>query len=59
MPSDTVKLGPSTSKRVLKLRAELKEWEHVFAKAHDGRKPTRDEVKADTEISMLPSPLSF
>lgn len=33
------------------LRAELKDWEYAFAAAHDGRKPTREEVKRDPVIS--------
>jgi DNA replication regulator SLD2 len=40
----------SRSDRISKLRVELKEWEHAFAKAHNGRKPTREETKKDKEI---------
>jgi hypothetical protein len=35
----------------LQLRAELKDWEHAFAAAHNGRKPSREEVKKDPVIS--------
>lgn len=38
--------------RIAKLRSELKEWEHAFAKAHDGRKPTREETKQDSAIGI-------
>ncbi|KAI5855392.1 DNA replication/checkpoint protein [Tricharina praecox] len=51
MPSDPPPTEPSKSERITKLRVELKDWEHAFAKAHDGRKPTRDETKADREIA--------
>jgi hypothetical protein len=44
----------SKSDRIAKLRIELKEWEHAFAKAHDGRKPTREETKKDTAIGSSP-----
>ncbi|QIW95434.1 hypothetical protein AMS68_000952 [Peltaster fructicola] len=33
------------------LRAELKLWEKTFAQSHDGRKPTRDEIKRDAAIA--------
>ncbi|KAL7276281.1 hypothetical protein RUND412_000747 [Rhizina undulata] len=39
------------STNMLKLRQELKEWEHAFALAHNDRKPTRDEVKKDAKIA--------
>lgn len=38
--------------RIATLRSELKEWEHAFAKAHDGRKPTREETKQDSAIGI-------
>lgn len=57
MPSDPPTIGPSKSECITKLRTELKEWEYAFAKAHDGRKPTRDETKADKNIGMLFNPL--
>lgn len=43
--------------QALKLRQELKDWERAFADAHDGRKPTREEVKKDAKIGEpLPLP---
>jgi hypothetical protein len=49
----------SKAARIQKLRLELKEWERAFAKAHDGRKPTREETKAEKGIGRfyLSSPL--
>lgn len=41
-----------TDTRVQHLRRELKEWERHFALANEGRKATRDEIKAMPEIGM-------
>ena len=30
------------------LRQELKDWENAFARAHDGKKPSRDDIKKDS-----------
>jgi Skp family chaperone for outer membrane proteins len=50
-PEDT---SPNAhQERITKLRAELKDWEHAFAKTHDGRKPTREETKKDKEIGRI------
>lgn len=49
-PADSAVVKPDD--RISKLRSELKEWEHAFAKAHDGRKPTREETKQDSAIGM-------
>lgn len=49
---------PSSSEpQALKLRQELKDWERAFAGAHGGRKPTREEVKKDANISESIPPL--
>lgn len=40
--------------QALKLRQELKDWERAFANSHDGRKPTREEVKKDAKIGEIP-----
>ena len=45
----------SKAVRIQKLRLELKEWERAFTKAHDGRKPTREETKAEKDIGRLSS----
>lgn len=50
-------MSPSSRIPVLdrgsQLRLELKEWEHAFAAAHNGRKPSKAEVKADKVICTL------
>jgi Skp family chaperone for outer membrane proteins len=51
-PEDTSSLN-AHQERITKLRAELKDWEHAFAKTHDGRKPTREETKKDKEIGKI------
>ncbi|KAK1971767.1 DNA replication regulator SLD2 [Colletotrichum sublineola] len=35
-----------------KLRAELKSWETSWAKSHEGRKPSRDDIKRNTDIAQ-------
>ncbi|TLS24532.1 hypothetical protein PpBr36_08251 [Pyricularia pennisetigena] len=35
-----------------KLRAELKTWETTFAKTHEGKKPSRSDIKAAPEIAQ-------
>lgn len=34
------------------LRVELKEWEKLFAAAHEGRKPGREDIKRCPEIGL-------
>ncbi|KAI5299190.1 hypothetical protein KEM55_002465 [Ascosphaera atra] len=35
------------------LRTELKEWEHAFSAANEGRKPSKDDIKKDPTIGLL------
>ncbi|KAK2770799.1 DNA replication regulator sld2 [Colletotrichum kahawae] len=35
-----------------KLRAELKSWETLWAKSHDGKKPGRDDIKRNADIAQ-------
>ena len=34
------------------LRADLKTWETLWAKSHDGKKPGRDDIKRNEDIGM-------
>ncbi|KAI5306262.1 DNA replication regulator sld2, partial [Ascosphaera atra] len=34
------------------LRTELKEWEHAFSAANEGRKPSKDDIKKDPTIAL-------
>ena len=40
----------STAGQVETLRLELKTWEANFAASHDGRKPSREDIKQDVDI---------
>ncbi|RPA84415.1 hypothetical protein BJ508DRAFT_323686, partial [Ascobolus immersus RN42] len=37
--------------QVTELKLELKEWENTWAAEHDGRKPSREDIKANPEIA--------
>lgn len=41
----------SLNTRSSTLRASIKEWERSFAAAHDGKKPSKSDIKADREIA--------
>ena len=41
----------SLNTRSISLRASIKEWERSFAAAHDGKKPTKNDIKANGEIA--------
>lgn len=43
----------AVSSTVDTLRGELKAWEKAFAKANEGRKAGRDDIKKDPDIGML------
>ena len=34
------------------IRAELKQWETSWAKTHDGKKPSRDDIKQNPDIGI-------
>ncbi|KAL2194837.1 DNA replication/checkpoint protein [Corynascus similis CBS 632.67] len=38
------------------LRADLKKWESDWALAHEGRKPSRDDIKQRPDIGKIPPP---
>lgn len=44
------------TKRSTELRQELKLWEKEFASANNGRKASRDDIKAHPNISMHTGP---
>ena len=48
--SDQMEVLPSISMETL--RAELKEWERIFAEANNGRKAEREDIKRDLDIGM-------
>lgn len=35
------------------LRVALKDWENAWRKAHDGQKPSRDDIKQNPDIGRL------
>lgn len=39
--------------RAQKVRADLKQWEGDWAKAHDGKKPGREDIKSNPDIGKL------
>lgn len=39
------------------LRTELKQWESAWAKTHDGKKPSRDDIKQNPDIGMCSLPM--
>lgn len=41
------------------LRVQLKTWENTWAKEHEGKKPSRDAIKQNPDIGMLPSRLKI
>src|ERR1700761_4926757 len=41
----------SLSSRSAHLRIALKDWEKSFAASHEGKKPEKDDIKADTDIA--------
>jgi hypothetical protein len=41
----------SLQARSTSLRADLKNFEHTYSNNHDGRKPGKDDIKADAEIA--------
>lgn len=41
----------SLNERSTSLRASIKDWERRFAAAHDGKKPSKSDIKANAEIA--------
>ncbi|KAI5290035.1 DNA replication regulator sld2, partial [Ascosphaera aggregata] len=39
------------TERIQSLRRELKDWEYAFAAKHDGRKPSKNDIKKDVDIA--------
>lgn len=35
------------------LRAELKQWEGAWAQTHQGKKPSRDDIKQHPDVGMV------